>query len=266
MPWLTQCYEWRLLQRLAACLSSRKAYLQTSPRDWKNSDSSIPSYHERTLEYELRKLFIVKDSDVYLVDEDLKKCQSVLGKQCTLLDAVVNPRFISAATAPARYTRLSGLVSYLDQSCATFDLVAGSNLTLFNLPQISGEQLRALTDCNKIIERISQKYERPNTDHITKVKRQSWRDSKMRHVASAVFSLIFERFSCDTSHEILVKVSGSPTEDENSPELRFFLSPCMNTDEWQEVLCGCSLSVPSLPQKLRSGVADVLTVIETHSS
>ncbi|OAR01318.1 hypothetical protein LLEC1_03745 [Akanthomyces lecanii] len=206
------------------------------------------------LEYELRKLFILKDSDFYLVDEDLVECRLVLREQCTLLETSVNPSFVSATTESTRYHNLSGLISYLDtldvdKSCAAFDLTAGSNLTLFNFRPNSGEHLRALTDCNKIIERICSKYESLKAGHITKVKRRPWRDSKMRDVASATFSLIFERFSCDTSHEILVKVSENPTQDENSPKLQLYISPCMESDEWQEVSCSCSLHRKSILMK-----------------
>lgn len=244
MPWLSECYEWGLLQRLATLLAPRKAYSQPSSRDWKTAFGGGQNYHDRTLEFELRKLFLLRESDIPIEHNDLKQSRKKLKGICNLLEKTANLEFTKATGAISSYPRLSGLIDFLkhlddEESSATFDLACGQNPAVFIVEQDGREEyLPLFTECNKFMENIYQKCQKPGTLSACKLKGHSWKDLKTRNEASAIFRLLFQRFTCETSHEVLLKSPEIPDKGERYPGLQLLLSPCTDTDNWQEVLYG----------------------------
>ncbi|PKK52634.1 hypothetical protein CI102_2888 [Trichoderma harzianum] len=78
---------------------------------------------------------------------------------------------------------------------------------------------------------------RPVVGSSRNVKSTPWKNTQFRSRASAVFHLLFERFTCEISHEVLLKVSEEIADAGRLPELQLLLSSCSNSGTWQETLC-----------------------------
>ncbi|OPB41114.1 hypothetical protein A0O28_0108110 [Trichoderma guizhouense] len=244
MPYLSELHEWDLLQRLGALLIDKKAYCDELPETWDRAPNySDRAYYEvMALETELRQVFLARESDTQLADHDLQPCWSQLRSVCSLLNNLVNIEFRASKDlhSNSSYPNLWELIYFLDglEHEEAFDLVGGPNHTLFRYrPESRREDLKTITSFNKYMAQLFVNQFRPVVGSSRSVRSTPWKNTQFRSRASAVFHLLFERFTCEISHEVLLKVSEEIAEAGRLPELQLLLSSCSNSGSWQETLC-----------------------------
>ena len=243
MPYLIVCREWRLLQDLGAFLEGRKAQYK-APAD------SIHIYRD-LFEYELRRVFIPKESTLDLSTAIFDGCQVRLIKLCELLDRLVKPAFTSShPVTDSTYPRLLALIRYLEDLNRTspnlepltglFDLASGPHQTLFRLPQDPGElknKLDMVTECNDFVGQLFITRRELRRRSTPKAKGQVWTDTRLRDRTATVLGNLFERFKCEVRHEVMLRLSRDLDKGTLRPKLHLLLSSCPDSDRWQEALC-----------------------------
>lgn len=251
MPFLIQCNEWRLLQRLARALSHKKAPCwleQRDDRDQKHpQDTSVPHPNLELLEIELRQLLTVAEYPHNVEDSKFNYCYERFISICSLLDRLAgpsstNPFIVSNNTHG--YVHLENSIDRAQKSTGPIDLVQGPNKKLFISP--SNVELTAclgiVTQCNELLSGLVQPldHKQPiNSNQSTRQKRdkKDWKTSRMRKRARFVLDSLFQRLRCQTSHEILLKLIEDGTVDSVLPELQMMLSLCPELAVWQDIRC-----------------------------
>lgn len=243
MPYLIACHEWCLLQALGALLEGRKA-------PYKAPADAIPIYHD-LFEYELRCLFIPKESALNLSTAVFDGCQVRLIKLCGLLDRLVKPTFTSShLVTDSTYSRLRALIRSLEDLNRTppnlepltelFDLASGPHQTLFRLPKDPSElknELDMVRECNDFVGQIFNTGRESSRRSLPKAMGRGWTDTRLRDRTATVLSTLFEKFKCGVRHEVMLRLSGDLDKCIPQPKLHLLLSSCPDSERWQETLC-----------------------------
>ena len=240
MPYLIDCCEWRLLQELGATLEGRKA-------QHKASANTAHFYHD-LFEYELRRVFILKESALNLSTAVFDGCQVRLIELCRLLDRLVKPTLTSGHhVTHSTYPGLRALIRYLEYLnqdleplTELFDFASGPHQTLFRLPEDLRElknELDMIRECNDFVGQVFNTGRESSRRSPPRAEDRVWTDTRLRDHAATVLGTLFEKFNCGARHEVMLRLSGDLHMGIPPPGLHLLLSPCLDSVRWQEALC-----------------------------
>jgi hypothetical protein len=242
MPYLIESNEWRLLQTLGELLSQRRARYQAQLPSLlaKNGTAEL-------LEFELRRLLMVKTYPQSLELSVFQQCQTSLNRVCALMNDLADPRIANTnSTSGQTHPRLRALVEFLERTSGAVDLVAGPNQTIFTLPHDAGKLRRRLDMVTKCNNELDQLLESPPQEPVlpSTLERQksktAWKKARIRAQATFVLGKVFEHFRCETPHEVLLKLFEDFDEHSKLPGVQLMLSPCDEREPWQEARCDSS--------------------------
>jgi len=252
MGYMTECEQSRLLRDLGALVNQRKARI--APGSLRAGSPSLPpdarSAAEGFFEFELRCLFSWLSNFLEfsreLSNDEFQESDLRSKALCDLLERLVDPRLplTTEREPPGDYPRLLALVGLLQDSTRTYHLASRSNPSLFQAPDDENESDRALdllTKHNAFLNRFllpstRETAARPAKSGLERAKK-SWRDSELRHRATATLRALANHLGCRRSHEIMLKLS-EESHRTISPELNLMLSACRDQCEWLDVQCG----------------------------
>ncbi|KAJ4024937.1 hypothetical protein NW752_002391 [Fusarium irregulare] len=266
MESLSTSDEWCLLQALKGRLTGRLGRYDVRQRlESTTGPEGIFESRRQLIETELREMLRRTDIALSLPQAKFHIFRERLCELCTLLDQLVSrsikedfqeqsleidegPLFLSVSSGPLERARDSypNLVE-LDRFLANipqglikfFDLLTGPHQTIFELPNNIHDENHVqmvVTECNDILSqsftsRFSQ-YPKPYRSS----KGEVWEDTQFRDRTATVFALLFQRFSCRTRHEIMLRLSEDSTALSSQPILHLLLSCCRESNFWQQVL------------------------------
>ncbi|KAH7153734.1 hypothetical protein DER46DRAFT_560503 [Fusarium sp. MPI-SDFR-AT-0072] len=263
---LSACDEWCLLQALKGRLSGRLARYDIRHRPESGTGlEGIFECRRELIETELRQMLTRADITLSLPEATFHIFRERLRDLCTLLDQLVSrpikegsqeqslamdddPLSLSISWNPLErahksYPNLMALDRFLANipqgAVKFFDLFTGPHQTIFELPDSIHDVkngLKVVTECNDIFTQFStsrlSQYLRPNP----RSKGEVWEDTQFRDRAATVFALLFQQFSCETRHEIMLRLSEDFATCTSQPILHLLLSCCPESNFWQQVL------------------------------
>ncbi|KAH7118152.1 hypothetical protein B0J13DRAFT_202103 [Dactylonectria estremocensis] len=268
MEILNKCDEWCLIQALRGRLSGRLARYDIQHRPESETGPGVISQCRREFfETELRQILTREEIALNLPESAFHDCRDKLRDLCALLDRLVSPHITedsqwrSFATddddplsssiqwnlwdrVRKSYPNLMALDRFLAniplEAIKVFDLVTGPHQTIFKLPDYICDvrsSLIVVTECNELFTQFStsrrSQYPKPNP----RPRGEEWEDTRLRDRAATVFAILFRQFSCETRHEIMLRLSEDSTSYTSQPILHLLLSCCPELNCWQEVLC-----------------------------
>ncbi|KAK2486148.1 hypothetical protein H9L39_00075 [Fusarium oxysporum f. sp. albedinis] len=122
-----------------------------------------------------------------------------------------------------------------------YNLVTGPNQSLFKFTDdMKTKCLTVTREYNSLVTRALSKAQKAEANIPRRVKRNTWKDLRLRELASETFQLVFERFSCKANHRLLLELAAMMPGQSTSPELQLFLSACSDNAEpesWKVVHC-----------------------------
>lgn len=240
MPYLTDCQEWRLLQEVATPLSYRKSLYQPSSSNWLVSTNR----QKQAVDLQLREIFLRRDEELYLTKEDFQDFRDYLSQLCRFLDLAINPAVTQTIGKDRYYPHLSGLARFLQTSDLNedvrFDLVTGAGDPLFVL---SNDESRKVVELARLNNRLIEKalgtgHEEDTKFYPTQRNTNTWMNVKLRDQTSTLLRLLFRRFTCKTTHKLLMDFSSMCPGSCDPSILRLHISTCIgetNNDNWQEM-------------------------------
>ncbi|KAL8367020.1 hypothetical protein RB599_011105 [Gaeumannomyces hyphopodioides] len=270
MPYLIECNEWRLLQALGPLINQRKSRFNLDSRP-ETHDTRPPNLAAERFEADVRLVFLLpKDCSRALSTTEFDEYEKRLKGVCELLDRIVHPRHgvsqIHAAENKAGYSRLRSLVRLLEhsESDETIDLASGSRPTLFKPPDDPVDlevSLALVTDYNNSLARLFTSPAREGRVRPVskKIRRETWKDPRLRRRATSALGAIFERLRCGMGHEVMLNVSEDADDGAAVPNLDFRLSSCTDSTpcpgtQWLQVRCG------SIDSNWNASVAEIQNI------
>ncbi|KAI8419611.1 hypothetical protein FOFC_02200 [Fusarium oxysporum] len=122
-----------------------------------------------------------------------------------------------------------------------YNLVTGPNQSLFKFTDdMKTKCLTVTREYNSLVTRALSKAQKAEANIPRRAKRNTWKDLRLRELASETFQLVFERFSCKANHRLLLELAAMMPGQSTSPELQLFLSACSDNAEpesWKVVHC-----------------------------
>ncbi|KAK5993735.1 hypothetical protein PT974_07172 [Cladobotryum mycophilum] len=190
--------------------------------------------------------------DTSLDEVSFAKFCSQLQRLCTLLDSLVDTIILrkddfqkeidsALTTGASTYPSLTGLIDHMDRlipdSTEVFDYLSGPNQKLFKFPEEGLKKAtEILIESDTYLSRLFTSTARPTAELLQTAKRFAWEDTTLRDHALTVFDTLFESFTCQKDHQILMKLQCGLEGVEASPRLNLLLS-CPGLDVWQEAIC-----------------------------
>ncbi|RSM15028.1 hypothetical protein CEP52_001023 [Fusarium oligoseptatum] len=266
---LNKCDEWCLIQALRGRLSGRLARYDLQHRPESEAWSIVISQGKRELfETELRQIFTREDITLNLSESQFHDFRDKLRDLCALLDRLVSPQITKDAQAlgignfrsPSivwnlwdrvreAYPNLMALYRFLanipEDPVTVFDVVTGPHQIIFKLPDdISSMEsgLKVVTECNNLFTQSSTSRHSQYASPKPKPKKAEWEDTRLRDRAATIFASLFQRFTCEQRHGVMLQLSKDSAFCAAPPILHLLLSCYPELKRWQEVLQQLNLS------------------------
>jgi nucleoside phosphorylase len=240
MPYSSESPEWRLLHDFAKSLAPFLARYQPSTRNWQDTTTSR---QDEALERNLREAFLIRSERFHFEKQDFELFRLNLDQLCCLLNEAVNPVVTKVSGANRTYPYLSGLLNHLKQlgkvSLGLFNIVIGPGQNLFIFTDDTKTKCLAVArECNNLVAKALSRARKTEPVVPQRAKSDTWKDLKLRELASETFRLVFERFSCKANHRLLLELEAAKSRQLMSSELHMFLPVCSdNVGPWKSVQC-----------------------------
>lgn len=268
MIYLSESYEWQLLQSLSSLLGERLSLSFANDQSGRKRREN--HVYADSFEWELRSIVrrIRTGVSQELVDTEYAEFEAQSKSLCRMLNTLVKMpsslRVREQQRSPGpeddlNYPQLEELVMALKHQSpgeqSEFDLAYGPNEILFRIPQedsVLQEHLQVATAYDELLMKLlplqSQQLSLQTLPPMRKKpKTEPWKTARLRDRATHVLDSIFKHFSC-RDHQVLLKLTEEPEEDDQmTTALYLSLSTCPTSKIWQEAKCGQTNSSSSTP-------------------
>lgn len=240
MPFLFDSSEWLLLCELGQAFGPvRSPFCHNRPQA---KHHPVAEHIESGLRLLLRPKVKSMYSSQELSDDKFNTFQSNLCKLCTVLNNIVSEKLslplIPQAAVP--YPRLRLLRQFLASADTGLDLVHGQTIQLFTLPGDDGELYRyrrLVDDANEFLDSLNPPL-RPESETSMPSRsetRDAWEKARVRKQATRTLDALFQRFTCDAEHEVLLRLTQDTGE---KVSLQLMLpTTCREIGSWLQARC-----------------------------
>lgn len=243
MPYLFESNEWLLMYELGQAFDLRKSRFQSGRPE--AIHRPVAEHIESGLRLLLRPKEEPRGSPQHLSDEIFNIFHVNLCRLCSVLNRLVSEELVLPHTASvaAPYRQLRSLRQFLISEDITVDLVHGPNTKLFTLPRDDGEiyeYRRLVDDANQALGSLCPTpFLEPRTPTPSRrERRDAWKKAEVRKQTTDTLEALFQRFTCNAQHEVLLRLTRDTGENDAPLSLELILpSTCREAGSWRQARC-----------------------------